>query len=199
MVISICLATSDSNLPGMLASYYSFLTDHTIKVILDDKERHDLFIIDTTTVKVNEVRARNRDIPLLLYCFEKKPFLLEYIHQLDVNGILSWKMPPDLITKTIESALQNEVFFDEEMIGMIFSNRHNEQSKKVSALTARELEIVQMMINDMPNEEIAEKLNVSIRTINAHKGNIIRKIGTKTTSGLIKLLINYSSHVRSFL
>ena len=55
------------------------------------------------------------------------------------------------------------------------------------------------MMKDMTNEEIADELNLSVRTVNAHKGNIMRKVGAKTTSGLIQILLEYSPSFKNSL
>ena len=75
----------------------------------------------------------------------------------------------------------------------------NQQSELVASLTERENEILVMMMEDHTNEDIANHLKVSVRTINAHKGNIMRKVGAKTTSGLIKTVLDYSAILKTRL
>ena len=70
-------------------------------------------------------------------------------------------------------------------------------AEKVASLTDRENEILKMMLKDMTNEEIAKLLNLSVRTVNAHKGNIMRKVEAKTTSGLIKTIMDYSPYFKN--
>jgi DNA-binding NarL/FixJ family response regulator len=59
-------------------------------------------------------------------------------------------------------------------------------SKNDSVLTRRELEILEMIAAEMTNDEIASKLNLSKRTVDSHRQNILNKLQVKNTAGLIK-------------
>jgi DNA-binding CsgD family transcriptional regulator len=52
-------------------------------------------------------------------------------------------------------------------------------------LTQREKEILKLVVDEYSNNEIAEALSISVRTVNAHKGNLIEKTGAKNVVGLI--------------
>ena len=53
-------------------------------------------------------------------------------------------------------------------------------------LTAREIEIVQLIEKELSNKEIAKKLFLSERTIETHRKNIFRKTNTSSVMGLVK-------------
>ena len=55
-----------------------------------------------------------------------------------------------------------------------------------SVLTKREKEILTLIASEFTNEEIANKLKLSKRTVDSHRQNIINKLGVKNTAGLIK-------------
>lgn len=56
--------------------------------------------------------------------------------------------------------------------------------KMISAISDRELTILKMVVQGYTNQEIADKLFLSIHTITTHRKNISRKLGIKTVSGL---------------
>jgi DNA-binding NarL/FixJ family response regulator len=56
-------------------------------------------------------------------------------------------------------------------------------------LTARELEILNLIAKEFSNEEIAEKLFISERTVETHRRNIFTKTKTKSIVGLIKFAL----------
>ncbi|WP_420317831.1 LuxR C-terminal-related transcriptional regulator [Ekhidna sp.] len=158
----------------------------------DYQEDLNLIIVDTETVHPEEIAEFNSEIPIVLFCNNIKPLLIQYTSRYDINGVLSLSMEASEIMKTIQTALSKDIFYNEAMISMLFSNKANEIAERISSLTERESEILTFMRKDLTNEEIAEKLSLSVRTVNAHKGNIMRKIGCKTTSGLIQILFDYS-------
>lgn len=61
------------------------------------------------------------------------------------------------------------------------------QSVTVS-LTKREEQIVQLTSEDLSNQQIADLLTLSIKTVEAHKFNILKKTGYRSIGGLIALL-----------
>jgi DNA-binding NarL/FixJ family response regulator len=58
-----------------------------------------------------------------------------------------------------------------------------------TALTRREQEILQLLISGGTSREIAETLNLSIKTVEAHKFNLMRKLDVHSRSELIQLVI----------
>ncbi|HOO10904.1 MAG TPA: response regulator transcription factor [Cyclobacteriaceae bacterium] len=55
-----------------------------------------------------------------------------------------------------------------------------------TALTDREKEVVRLIAREMSNQEIAEKLFISVRTVDTHRRNIMEKIQARNTAGLVK-------------
>jgi DNA-binding CsgD family transcriptional regulator len=56
-------------------------------------------------------------------------------------------------------------------------------------LTEREKEILKLVLEEFSSDAIASQLNLSIRTIETHRKNILRKTGCKSLIGLFKLSI----------
>jgi len=187
------LSTKNQYLQNHLTGYFSAQFDEDF-ILSRNLKNPDFVMVDTNTCSISDIHGIR--IPLLLYAMEIKPFLLEYFETMQVSGVFTFSMSPEKIKETINAISSNDVFFDEEVLSIIFSKKANSLSKKITSLTLREMEIIQLTLDDMTNTEIAERLKLSIRTVNAHKGNISRKIGTKTTTGLIKILYDYSSEFR---
>ncbi len=53
-------------------------------------------------------------------------------------------------------------------------------------LTRRETEILELIAREFSSREIADKLFVSLRTVDTHRFNIIQKLQVKNAAGLIK-------------
>ena len=56
-------------------------------------------------------------------------------------------------------------------------------------MSAREMEIFKLIAEGDSNRIIAEKLFISVRTVETHKNNIMKKVGLKTTVDLVKFAI----------
>lgn len=88
--------------------------------------------------------------------------------------------------------------------GVLYLATHNKEEHKIestisagekidlqgkSPLTNRELEIIKLIVNDFTSQEIAEKLFISIRTVETHRKHIMEKLHTKSLIALVKYAI----------
>ncbi len=85
------------------------------------------------------------------------------------------KVSPDLIAELVE---------DKTIIPVTSEHPPEE-------LTAREIEIIQQLFAQNTNQEIAENLNISVRTVHNHRINITRKTGSKNVVGVLLYAIKY--------
>ncbi len=54
------------------------------------------------------------------------------------------------------------------------------------AVTARELEVVKLVVEGMSSRQVGKRLRLSARTIETHRGRIMRKLGVDNTAGLVR-------------
>ncbi len=65
----------------------------------------------------------------------------------------------------------------------------SQDHSKLSSLSSREVEIIQLWGNSCTNKEIADKLFISVRTVESHKNHIMQKLNLKTAVDLVKFAI----------
>jgi len=98
--------------------------------------------------------------------------------------------------KELEMALQKvakgQQYYSAEFMPF-FTNQYvkseGPKEDKVSNLTKREVEIIKYVVQGYINQEIADKLFISLRTVTTHRANINMKIGSKNTAQLIAYAI----------
>jgi RNA polymerase sigma factor (sigma-70 family) len=59
----------------------------------------------------------------------------------------------------------------------------------IEQLTAREREIIQLVAESRSHQEIADRLHISVRTVNTHHNNILKKLGLHDTVSLVTFSI----------
>ncbi|HTQ28600.1 MAG TPA: response regulator transcription factor [Puia sp.] len=64
-----------------------------------------------------------------------------------------------------------------------------EEKKVMEILSRRELEVLKLICREYSNAEIAEKLFLSVSTIETHRKNLIAKLGVTNTVGLVKFAL----------
>ena len=60
------------------------------------------------------------------------------------------------------------------------------QDTEPNPLTPREREVLQLLAEGLPNREIAKQLNISIKTVETHRSNMMHKLGVKGKTELVK-------------
>lgn len=58
-------------------------------------------------------------------------------------------------------------------------------------LTKREIEILALIADELTNQEIADRLFISQRTVHSHRRNLMQKIGVKNTAGLVRYALEH--------
>jgi two-component system CheB/CheR fusion protein len=72
---------------------------------------------------------------------------------------------------------------------MELSARRDAAAKRIAKLTTRQREIMNLLIVGRTNESIAAEMNLSRRTVENHRSQILKRTGSKTLQDLIRLAI----------
>ena len=122
----------------------------------------------------------------------------EHIKNMLASGVCGYILKnsgrKELIT-AINTLMNGENYFSDEVKNVIIKEliRKKTNQGKISGeiipLTPRELDVLRYIIDEHTNQEIAEKLFISIRTVDAHRRNLLEKTGSRNTAGLVKFAI----------
>ena len=64
---------------------------------------------------------------------------------------------------------------------------HAEVRKKYDSLTPREKEVMEHIVQGLPNKSVAELLSVSMRTVEAHRGRVMEKMDARSLPDLVRM------------
>lgn len=131
-------------------------------------------------------------IPYTVFSRHEGTKLLKLLFENEVKGFIHFDSSKQAITESLENAVQGGEYFDENALTFILSSKYREIYEKISSLSNRELEIIDGIMKDLTNDEIAEKYNLSVRTVNAHKRNILQKLKTRSLVGVVQMMLNYT-------
>jgi DNA-binding NarL/FixJ family response regulator len=99
------------------------------------------------------------------------------------------------LISAIQSIAAGRNYFSDEVKDAIMQNMVQRQTKndKIAGepvpLTRREKDVLNLIVKEFTNFEIAEKLFISVRTVDAHRRNLLEKTGARNTAGLVKFAI----------
>jgi DNA-binding NarL/FixJ family response regulator len=103
-------------------------------------------------------------------------------------GYLLKDAAPEIIIEAIRKVAGGDKYLYEDLQKQLMNDLFEPSGKHV--ITRREKEILQLVVDEYTNQEIAEKLFLSLRTVENHRNNLLQKLGVKNTAGLVKAAIN---------
>jgi len=102
------------------------------------------------------------------------------------SGFLAKNESPTEVVRTIRQVGERGFCINDHILQLIRNRRLLAKHKELDcSLSARELEIVNLMCNEYTSKEIANKLFISPRTVDGHRNKILEKTGCKNIAGVV--------------
>lgn len=105
-----------------------------------------------------------------------------------INGYLVKNSELEEVKRAVEAVYEKGFYFNDSILKAIQSGMRQQKQHRfdiVSTLTGREKEILQLICRELTTQEIAEKLYLSVRTVDGHRNNLLEKTGARNTAGLV--------------
>lgn len=157
-------------------------------------QQPDVLLLDIQIPDMNGIdlcRIISRKYPgvkiIALTNFEQSSYVKQMMRG-GARGYLLKNIDGQTLSKAIETVMQDKTFLQDQ----IQNNMLNEAlsggkitSQGVS-LTKREVEVLGLIARELSNQEIADRLFISVRTVETHRINLTQKLGVRNTAGLVK-------------
>ncbi len=164
-------------------------TTHVMLLVLYKPSESDLDNIRNMSHRFPKVRI------LVLSMFRNEQFILKLIRA-GAKGHLSSDTNRSEILEAIYTLRNGYEFYAKTITNILLNNYlsdkkidSDEKENRQKNLSVREMEVFKLFAEGYSNREIAEKLFISVRTVETHKNNIMKKINIKTTVDLVKFAI----------
>lgn len=137
-----------------------------------------------------KVQKLHPEVKILIVSMHNESITINMLIEAGVMGyILKNTGKKELIT-ALHKINAGETYFSHEVQHIYMDSLVNHKKKKQSLhLTRREKEIINLIAAECTTNEIAEKLFISLNTVETHRKNILRKLNVKNSVGLIKKCI----------
>jgi len=173
-----------------------------IDFLKSNSPKPDIIIMDLKMPLLNGIEATKiihkdfSDIKIIaLTSYDSKSFIANMIDVGAVSYLVKNATPPELFLTINEVATKGFYYSDYVMNSIqkdLISNKKTKCSFDTGFITARELEVLQLICQQKSTIEIGEKLFISPRTVEGHRNNLLLKTESKNIAGLVVFAIQNS-------
>jgi len=166
--------------------YLNMIDDISVDIVLMDISMPEMDGIEATIKSL----IKQPDLKIIaLSMYSDEEYYFKMINA-GVKGFLIKDSTIDKVREAIRVVAKGGNYFSQEILYKMIKNG-SELSKAEEALSERETEILSFICQGFSNQEIAEKLFLSKRTIDKHRANILDKTNCHNTASLVVYAIKW--------
>lgn len=160
----------------------------------------DVIIVDISMPLLNgieavrQIRKTNKDVKVIFLTMHPDVTYAVSALEAGAQGYVLKHSAPSELTTAVRKALRGKTYITPLLENEIMSSRHKgsaERREESSHLTRRQREVLQLLAEGFLAKEIAAKLNISTRTVEYHKYQMMKDIGLKTVAELIRYAVKH--------
>ena len=164
-------------------------------VELAEKLQPDLVVMDVTMPELNGIEATRRLVTIaprarvLALSMHKDSVYVREILRAGARGyLLKDSADADLIA-AVRAVAKGEGYLSPAVSEAVLTDYRRHVTDPLDLLTTREREVLQMIAEGKTNKEIATLLNLSVYTVEAHRGRVMEKLNLHSTGELVRFAL----------
>jgi DNA-binding NarL/FixJ family response regulator len=168
-------------------------TDENIDLVLTDNNMPELGGIELTY----KIRQLYPSIKVILLTVSEDAGTIQAAFKAGISGYVMKKAGRDELELALKTVMAGKKYYSESVVFELLNRDKNIAElanepvpEKLKSLSEREIEIIKLIANELNSNEIAEKLFLSPATVETHRHNILKKLGIKTSVGLVRFALD---------
>ena len=161
----------------------------SFEVILMDIQMPGMNGIDAT----KEILKRHPGQKIIALSMNKDHGYISKMLQAGAQGYVLKDADQAELMNAIKTVSAGKTFFSSRVTNIMMesllpkkSSGADREDVPLEELTTREIEVLKFVAEELTNQQIADKLFISIRTVDTHRRNLMQKLGVKNTAGLVR-------------
>ncbi len=168
------------------------IEDEFIDLVIMDINMPEMDGIEATKL----IKEKYPDIKILALTMSNDDLHVRQMIQAGASGYIMKSAGRSELKEAIHAIMDGKHYFSDEATHSIMMDLVKGKGRSTSPdavhITDRELEILELIVQEYTNQEIAEKLYISSRTVDAHRRNLLQKTGARNTAGLVKYAFQHN-------
>ncbi len=162
----------------------------------------DISLKDSSGIElIKDLRARYPRLPVLVLSMHDESFYAERCLRAGAMGYVTKEEATETVLTAVRRILSGDLYLSEKMaskmLSVFVSGGRNSSGSSIDRLSDRELEVFELIGRGLPTREVAEKLHLSVKTIESHRANIKRKLNLSNATELLQRAIQWVEVERS--
>ncbi len=144
---------------------------------------------------IKELRSRFPDVRILVLSIHDESYYAQRTLKAGAMGYLMKQENVERVIDGIRSVYQGHVFLSDRMSQVLLSRVGGTATAPfgAEALTDRELEVLQLIGKGLSTRQVAEQLNLSVKTVETHRENIKQKLKLENAAQLIQYAVRFTA------
>ena len=139
---------------------------------------------------VRDVHAHFPQVPILVLSMHDETVYADRLFAQGASGYIMKQAAADQLVTALRAVLAGERFMSESLRRHI-AERETEAGEQGDRLSARELQVISLIGMGLGTREIADRLSLSIKTVETHRLTIKRKLSLDTNAQLVQYAIKW--------
>lgn len=168
-----------------------------------EQEQFDIVITDISMPVMDgitltqRIKEKNPEQKIMALTMMGENQHIKHMLSAGVNGYILKNSDKGEILKAIDTITGGDNYYSNEVTKIIMDSMTGKKKPQQrltleTPLTTREKEVLKLIVKEFSNQEIADELFISPRTVDAHKRNLLEKTGCKNIAGLVVYALEHN-------
>lgn len=177
---------------------------HVVAMAADGEEairlvremKPDILIADILMPKISgfdvvkQLKAENSPTKIVIASAFEDLDHIETAVQFGADGYLAKDISSDDLVNALHQVIEGKRVFSQTIVNVLNNNDlDNKENKDFVTISRREQEVLNLLAQGKTSNQIADELFISVRTVQVHRSNILKKLGIKNAAGLVRYAV----------
>ncbi len=169
--------------------------------ILEEKELPDLAIVDLSLPDksglelTKDIVALYPELKVLVMSMHEESRYCERVLRAGARGYIMKEAAAENLVPAIHRILDGQIYVSDAMssnlLEILAGRRPASEASPVERLTDREIEVYELIGRGKGSRDVATQLNISIRTVDAHRAHLKEKLALKDSNALVRSAVRW--------
>jgi DNA-binding NarL/FixJ family response regulator len=144
-----------------------------------------------------QIRRISPDSRIIGVSIHSQPAYAKKMLQIGARGYVTKNSSKEEMIKAILEVYEGKKYICDEIKNIVSEQmlEDNQIAPNINALTEREIQIIDLIKEGCSSREIGDKLQISLKTVEVHRHNILKKLKLKNSASLVNFVNKNSTYI----